>query len=926
MGPETEQCYRVAFDSAPVGIILFDRHGLIADCNQKFIEFAGLPRNEIIGFNLVDPLRDEKVRSAVGAALAGRAGCYESCYLPVLGPVKRRIRARYEALKPGDGELLGGIGVFDDLTGQLKGEDEIGRHLEILVAEQTSELRKTNQLLQLEMSDRKRASQALEIAVQKLQDIIEFLPDATLVIDRNKKVIAWNRAIEAMTGVGKDKMLGKGEYEYAVPFYGKKRPLLIDMVMDASIGNVGWYPFLERDGNVIRAETFVSRMNEGKGATLWGTASLLFDKNRNVIGAIESIRDISERKRAEQEVKLSEERFRAIFESARECIYLKDRSFRYVAVNPAMGKLFETPPSEFIGQTARWLYGEEAGKRAEEYDAGVFNGEIVEKESTRPVLGQLKTFHIIKVPIRDTSGEIIGLCGIARDTTERKQMEINLQNALEFLQTLMDTIPAPIFYKDAQGVYLGCNKAFESCIGLRREDIIGKNISEILSDSSAVREHLEMDAALFRKRGVQVYEYKVTCADGAKRDVIFYKSTFSGNSGMPGGLVGVIIDISERKKAEEGLRESENRFRLVAESIQDVFWMGTPGFDSISYINPAYEDIWGRSRQSLYDAPQSFLESIHPEDKEHVLARMGLLGDTEATFDAEYRILRPDGAIRWVRNRACPIRDTKGRLQLVTGVARDITERKEAEEALRQSEGELRFLSTRLLAVHEEERKLLAGELHDGLGSSMAAIKFCLEKSLEKLKQGETDIFSFEECIALLRITMDDIRRIIIDLRPTMLDDLGLTATVEWFCRKFGDIHPRICVDIRMGVKEEEIPEPLKIVIFRLVQEAFHNIAKYSRARNAKLSIMRKRGAIELAIEDNGEGFDIPSALARVCSQKGLGLTSMKERTELSGGCFSIKSTIGKGTSIRATWPSRRGEKRLPELGGPRCIQDTNPH
>jgi len=912
MGPETDQCFRMVFESAPVGIILFDRHGMIADCNQKFIESVGLTKDAIIGFDLLDPLRDEKGRSAVNAALDGRSECYESCYLPVIGPVRRLIRAKYSAVRPGEGESPGGVAVFDDVTGQLR-EDEIGRHLEILVSEQTSELRKTNQLLQLEMSDRKRAYQALEGAVQRLRDIIEFLPDATFVIDRNKKVIAWNRAMETMTGVEKDKMLGRGEYEYAVPFYGKKRPLLIDMVMDSAIENVGWYPYLERDGNVIRAETFVSNMKEGEGAYLWGTASLLFDKGGNVIGAVESIRDISERKRAEQKIKLSEERFRAIFESARECIYLKDCSFRYVAVNPAMGTLFQIPPSEFIGKTATWLYGEEAGRRAQEHDARVFNGEVVEKESTRPVLGQLKTFHIIKVPIRDTSGEIIGLCGIARDTTERKQMEVNLQNALEFLQTLMDTIPAPIFYKDAQGAYLGCNKAFENCIGLRREDIIGKTISEIMPDKVAVREHMEMDAALFKKKGVQVYEYKVTCADGARRDVIFYKSTFSGNSGAPGGLVGVIIDISERKKAEEGLQESENRFRLVAESIQDVFWMGSPGFDSISYINPAYEDIWGRSRESLYELPMSFLESIHPEDREHVLAQIGLLKDKDGTFDSEYRILRPDGATRWVRNRACPIRDMKGHLQLVTGVARDITDRREAEEALRQSEGELRFLSTRLLAVHEEERKLLAGELHDGLGSSMAAIKFSLEKALEKLKRGEADVVSLEDCIKLLRMTMDDVRRIIIDLRPTMLDDLGLIATVEWFCRKFSDIHPAICVVADMGVKEEEIPEPLKIVVFRLVQEAFHNIAKYSGARNVRLSIMRKRGAMELAIEDNGKGFDIRSALDRAGSQKGLGLTSMKERTELSGGCFSIRSTLGKGTSIRASWPSRRAKKCRPK-------------
>lgn len=912
MSLETEEFYRAVFESAPPGIIHFDCHGWIVDCNRKFAELVGLPKEQIVGFDLLEASRDEKLRSAVISALEGKPGCYESCCLPVAGPVPTLVRARYDGVKTSDtGAILGGIGFFDEVVPvQSRREEEIWRYLEIQVAEQTSELRRTNQLLELEMSNRKRAGQALESAVRKLQDIIEFLPDATLVIDRNKKVIAWNKAMEAMTGVRKDEMLGRGEYEYAVPFYGERRPLLIDMVMDLRMENEGRYPFLERDGNVIRGETFVANFHGGKGVYLWGMASLLFDRNKNLIGAIESIRDISERKRAEQEIQLSEERFRAIFESARECIYLKDRSCRYVAVNPAMGSLFNLSPSEFIGKTARWLYGEEAGKRSEDYDARVFAGEVVETEITRTVLGQLKTFHIIKVPIRDPSGEIIGLCGIARDTTERKQMEVDLQNALKFLQTLMDTIPAPIFYKDANGVYLGCNRAFEKCTGVRREDIIGKTLSDVMPDRVAVLEHMEMDAALFRNKGVQVYEDTVTGADGGTRDVIFYKSAFTGDSGAPAGIVGVIIDISEKKRVEKDLRESENRFRFVAESIQDVFWIGSPDFGRISYINPAFEDIWGRSRDSLYDAPLSFLDSIHPDDKEQVLAEIRKLKDTESTFDAEYRILRPDGSARWVRNRACPVRDARGDIQLVTGVARDITERKEAEEALRQSEGELRFLSTRLLAVHEEERKMLAGELHDGLGSSMAAIKFCLEKSLDRLKRGEADVKAFEECISLLQATMDDIRRIIIDLRPTMLDDLGLISTAEWFCRKFGEIHPRICVEVNMGVREEEIPERLKIVIFRLMQEAFHNIAKYSGASNARLSLSCKKDILEFVIEDNGEGFDIRSALGQACSQKGLGLTSMKERTELSGGSFAIKSTIGKGTSIRASWTSKPGEKR----------------
>ena len=981
---KSEERYRMIFNYSPLGIVHFHSNGIIVDCNECFLEIIGAPREKLIGFNMTESLRDEGMRSAVIAGLAGKPNYYEGDYLSVTGNKITPVRAMYSRITSEDGRFLGAVGLLEDiserkqsgeylrklansisdpifvkdrqhrltlvndaecaLTGRER-KDLIGKTVYDLFPKEQADIfwgrdeivfetgeeseneaqitdaqgsartvvtKKTiytdkagNRFIvgvMRDITERKEAELALQAAHRELQNIIEFLPDATLVIDREKRVIAWNRAMEDMTGLKKSDILGQGEYSYAVPFYGHKRPMLVDLVMSKRPDIEKRYDFVNRIGNTVYGEAYVHGAYQGKGAYLWLTAAPLFAGDGITTGYIQSIRDISDRKKAERELRLSEERFRVIFESAQDCIYLKDRSSRYVLVNPAMERLFGIPAGQITGCDARNLYGEEAGKRAKESDERVFAGEIVTKESVRPIQNRDRTFHLVKVPIRDHTGEIVGLCGISRDITEIKRTEKKLQDALNFLQVLMDTIPAPIFYKSVDGLYLGCNQAFASTFGFDREAIIGKSVFDVAPKDLAEK-YQEMDTALLRNPGVQVYETSLLYADGALHDVIVSKSTFSDASGSA-GIVGVMLDITDRNRAEQDLKISENRFQLMAESIQDVFWMGTPGFEKILYVNPAFEKVWGRSRQEIYATPQSFIDSVHPDEKKRVFDQTEKLTAEGDVLDDEYRIIQPDGSVRWIRNRACLVRYAQGGLSVLTGLARDITERKITEEALRKSESELRFLSSKLLTAQELERKKLAAELHDSLGSSLTAIKISIENALNRMKRGEAERALLERSISLARNTVEDVRRMIMDLRPIMLDDLGLIETVGWFCRQFREIYPGIDIEKRIRVKEEQIPEALKIVMFRLLQEAFHNIGKYSKADRVKFSLVFRRGALELTIKDNGQGFDIISTLSRESGARGLGLTSMKERTELSGGSFSIMSKIGKGTEIRASWPT----------------------
>jgi signal transduction histidine kinase len=223
---------------------------------------------------------------------------------------------------------------------------------------------------------------------------------------------------------------------------------------------------------------------------------------------------------------------------------------------------------------------------------------------------------------------------------------------------------------------------------------------------------------------------------------------------------------------------------------------------------------------------------------------------------------------------------------------------------LQRSQEELRHLSSRLLSIQEEERKRIARELHDGIGQSLSALKFLLENRLQLMEKNSIacDLHPLEDMVPMLQNAVEEVRQMQTDLRPPILDDLGILATLSWFCREYQRIYARIKIETDLGIQENEVPAPLKTVIYRVLQEAMNNIAKHSRATRVRLSLGQKEARIYLRVEDNGSGFDLRQVLSEERAGRGFGLTSMRERTELSGGSFSIESIEGRGTTLQASW------------------------
>ena len=228
-----------------------------------------------------------------------------------------------------------------------------------------------------------------------------------------------------------------------------------------------------------------------------------------------------------------------------------------------------------------------------------------------------------------------------------------------------------------------------------------------------------------------------------------------------------------------------------------------------------------------------------------------------------------------------------------------------AKVAWSTSQNELQLVSARLLDIQECERRRIATDLHDVLGQSLTMIKISLEESLLLLAGNETEVAaeSLRRLTHKVKDALGELRRVAMELRPSILDDLGILATLSWFFREFGTVCQNIEVEKNFSIDEITVPVPLKITIFRIIQEATGNIVKHANASRIRVSLKEAGGALHLSIEDNGVGFDAAETSNYCPLDKGLGLLSMKERAKLSGGHYELVSAVGQGTRISVSWP-----------------------
>ena len=355
-------------------------------------------------------------------------------------------------------------------------------------------------------------------------------------------------------------------------------------------------------------------------------------------------------------------------------------------------------------------------------------------------------------------------------------------------------------------------------------------------------------------------------------------------------------EIQDHLRDGIALRESEKKYTCLVETTLTGLYVMQD--DQIVFCNNRFAEIFGYTQEeiSCLDTKELF----PPVESDTGAGLNDKIENT--TWISDERVINGttrDGKAIWLQRNLTKV-DCLNE-SMIMGNVIDITEQKNTDDALRQSQRELQVLSEKLLQAQEAERKRIASDLHDSIGQSISAVKFGMENAMREYQSvlPQSGKLYLRGAIEKLRDTIDEVRKISMNLRPSMLDDLGLNATIKWFTREFSSLFPVISVDAQVDIEESDLSDGLKVVIFRIIQESLNNIGKHSEARNVHVELLNAGDKLTLSVKDDGKGF-LPDT---VYSGQGFGLSSMRERVKLTAGEFAIESTPGTGTLVHAVWP-----------------------
>ncbi len=350
------------------------------------------------------------------------------------------------------------------------------------------------------------------------------------------------------------------------------------------------------------------------------------------------------------------------------------------------------------------------------------------------------------------------------------------------------------------------------------------------------------------------------------------------------------------------LRKAQAEIELSRAKYVDLYDFAPVGYFTLTATGRIEEAsltgarLLGVERTNLVN--RDFRRFIAPEFMSLFESHLLVVLASDSVQKCELKLIKKDDIPFYASLKSLSVKSGDGSPSPIRSAMSDITEQKRAETALRESEERCRYLSSQLLVAQEAERRRIAGDIHDTIGHGLVNMKHLIEPWLTRIrKEGpETEVKRLEVFTSILDKTTAEVKRMQQNLRPSLLEDLGLLVTIGWLCREFGEAHPGIRVDQNIDIEEKEVPVSLKVVIFRILQEALNNVAKHGKATFVRLSLNKASKEIELTLSDNGQGFDVKKA------RHGLGLASMRERAELSNGVFSIESVKEKGTALRVTW------------------------
>jgi len=645
--------------------------------------------------------------------------------------------------------------------------------------------------------------------------------------------------------------------------------------------------------------------------------------------------------------------YAAIVESSHDAIIAKTLDGVISAWNAAAEGMFGYTEHEAIGQPITMIVPPDLYDEEREIQRCLRAGERVNHYETVRVTkaGERIDVALTISPLRDATGRIVGCSKIVRDITKAKQAEAALRHSerrlarevaraktLQSISTRLISEPTPeSLHAQILGAAMELMVSDCASIQMLAADHASLRLlawRNFHSDSAAFWESVEVGAGSTCSKAlrdnervvvadIEACEFMAGTADQQeyrRSGICAVQSTpLRSRSGRPLGMLSThwrtphspteedfrffdvlarqAADLIERSLAEEALRESDERFRFIANAAPVMIWMSNAE-KQITYLNQTWLDYTGWPLDAALG--HRWVEILHPDDMDRCREQYEKAFELRESYRVEYRLRRHDGEYRWVLAVGVPRYDADGSFAGYIGTAVDIAERKLAEEALST-------VSQKLIEAHEEERARIARELHDDISQRLALVNMGLGylKQRPLASAGLADLADLADlneeigdvCQQIGNLA-SDIQALSHDLHPPKLELMGLEGAVVGFCDELSNRHG-VTVDVHCENIPTALPPAVSLCVYRVLQEALQNAVKHSASRHAHVSLNGQVDTITLTVKDSGAGFDPHEAMRGA----GLGLTSMKERLKVLGGQLSIHSERGRGTLIQAVAP-----------------------
>jgi len=732
-----------------------------------------------------------------------------------------------------------------------------------------------------DITEVKRAEEAKQASERRFSQFFETLPEYCYMTSPTGEILDANPAACEALGYTKEELIGKPVSSIYAP--------------ESFIKFIGLSESWSRTGLLHNEEMVILTKAGEKRTVLLNTGSVK-DAQGKVMHSASIQVDITEQKQIQEKLRESECQLESIVASAMDAIITVDQNQRIVIFNTAAEKMFACPVRDAIGTSIeRFIphrFRAAPGEQIHPFD----QADVTAR--TMGALGGLRALRTngeefsIEASISQT--EAVGkklFTVIIRDVTERHRAEEALKKSEQ--RSGEQVLHSPV----GQIVTRGPERRVE-VVSLKFTEIFGYTIEDVPDEAhwwplaypdEAYRETVKAEWQERVKKAVSSHtdmdpmEATVRCKDGTIRYVEFHFASFGDT-----GLVSV-VDLTEREQAALSVRESEQRFRLVANTAPVMIWMSDP--DRLrGYFNKPWLDFTGRSIEA--ERGNGWTEGVHPQDLEQCLNTYTKAFDQREPFEMEYRLRRHDGEYRWILDLGVPRFNANGSFAGYIGSCLDVTERKLAEEALSS-------VSRRLIEAHEEERTWIARELHDDINQRLAVLAVNMERIGTEVPASAVGLKShLKEEIKHLSDITSEVQALSHRLHSSKLEYLGLAAAAASFCKELSE-QQNVKIEFQSGDIPKTLPPEISLCLFRVLQEALQNAVKHSGCKRFQVMFGITSNEIHLTVQDLGIGFDVEKAL----KGHGLGLTSMRERLKLVHGQIYFDSPPQLGTTIRAIIP-----------------------